>query len=115
MVCPCADKIEIPSVYFESLQGVLSSVWTLNDQFRLAYGKKFLDYLIIISADNKNWSALGNIFKCLMIWIFLTANKMQEETSNSFGMCFKVQAFNSILTPFTGNNTISFLNRKETS
>lgn len=49
---------------FESLQGVFSSVWTLNDQFRLAYGKKFLDYLIILSADNKNWSALGSIFKC---------------------------------------------------
>lgn len=49
---------------FESLQGVFSSVWALNDQFRLAHGKKLLDYLIILSADNKNWSALGCIFKC---------------------------------------------------
>lgn len=60
---PCASEIEFSSV-FESLQGVFSSVWALNDQFRLAYGKKFLDYLIILSADNKNWSALGSILKC---------------------------------------------------
>lgn len=36
----------------------------------------------------------------LHILIFLTANKMQEETLYCFGMCFKTQAFNSILTPF---------------